>query len=111
MVSVPRLIRYHSGFAMWACPPGVCCAQRYSLQGDSEANSESDLPPGSMLIRGCVSLLLVLMQSAKGTLKLAEVNDGISQSLRIMESKNASSKPFADSIHASVTALKSRLQF
>ena len=67
------------------------------------------MSPTSKMVRACMSLVVVLLQSSKRAQKLADVNNAITQALHILQPKAASSRPFLNDIISSIAALKSKL--
>lgn len=80
-----------------------------ALQSDSETSSEAEASSATKMVRACMSLVVVLLQSSKRAQKLADVNHAITQALHILQPKAESSRPFLNDIIASIAALKSKL--
>ena len=79
------------------------------MQSDSETSSQAVQSPAAKMVGGCVSLLLLLLQSSKGSQKLADVNIALSEALQILQPKMESSRLYLNDIADSVAVLKSKL--
>ena len=79
------------------------------MQSKSDHDIELAQSPGVQLVRGCVSLMLVLIQSSKQAQKIADVSNAIAEGLQSLQSRTKNTSPYFTEITESIAALKSKL--
>lgn len=83
----------------------LCCV----LQSDSETSSKPEVSRGYKLVRACIGLVVLLLNSSSQVNRLADVNHAIGQALQILKPQKDSAKPFLNEIKESVAMLTSKL--